>query len=615
MVRNIEIKVSDFYDKNIVYDIFSVNDCRVISVDYDETKFIDEDFYSFEGKRCTIRSLFIQSLSDLFSVQSFTYDESSKLLLKNFYQYDDNLEVIPTEISDYLKYYFEIIINGKIVFGGVPEYSSYSYSEEDNTVSFDLVDISYILFQNIDDNTALGIYHSWFKKNKSQLYISQNPNTKKICLSEMPTSNIVDIFTISSIYPIDISYRLHIDLPSAVTNTLSIPSSTKATIVYNESKTLEYLRQYSKEGEFTDTMYKYGYYWYFNAKRSTTIPKTMLFRDIENNSVLYLHYYAQVELYYNSGEVGSFNRVHVLAIRGCYNEYDDFNINGIYSKLKHKDVPFTIMIEVDYDFILNEDTPLMHIMTENGFDRTKLFYYNTHARDVLQNYKLPYIVSPTDFINVITSPKTTLNGIDYNLESYYEFNIFKEVINTFGEYPIRLTRFISNTGDFLSGDGKNKSSSGLYNPDKFDQSQFLKNCCMSIGGYLMFNYINDKNNVSLMKLTNGEATSIVIDKRLIITQKTESGIFDINKATKELDFAETDLNSILTASKIYFMKTFGISGKKKTFDIIDTELTSSIKTGDTIYVDNQLLFVNSVRNNHQENTISFETIFVGKQNI
>ena len=70
----------------------------------------------------------------------------------------------------------------------------------------------------------------------------------------------------------------------------------------------------------------------------------------------------------------------------------------------------------------------------------------------------------------------------------------------------------------------------------------------------MFNYINNKNNVSLMKLANGEATSIVIDKRLIITQKTESGIFDINKATKELDFAETDLNSILTASKIYFMK-------------------------------------------------------------
>ena len=566
---------------------------NIISMAIDPTKFIDNDFYSYEGKRCKLTVLYNPEI-----VAIFNQPNDDAFFMKNFYQYADQMETIASEKSKYIKKFFVIRQDNEVLFAGIPDYNSYSRNYAQNTIDFELVDLSYVLFENFEDNSDLRAFLGYLKDNYGGLVKNSQPNNLS------PKKMLKMALDFSAKYPIDISANvntnglpqdsLFVSVPE-FTNIYYKTTPTKMAIV---SKCREVLVENSGTG-FTEEI---GLNISSDDAMANGIPTddiyTMTMYSESLKKVFWVHYLRYVNLalvegvrrYIYVGVIDGLNNIPNENVQiSSYNDSTPFGFCSFY------DYGFDDAVtdnDLNYN-ILSTNINVGNFITNNGFQST-MAYWGINKFSYLSLASNPngfFIESSGGVaVNYIYKIYLAQQKIDFRGQFYFWYNLALNANNQV---------VLANTN-------------GIFNPDKFDLKEFFKIMCISTIKFTTFAFNNNGIlTISLDDIPVTEQPSTTIPSAKILSFDKKQEVYQLQKQLDELNFAETDRHYVLYAIKSYLLSILQPTAYKISAQLLLDNQTNAIAIGDVIQIDiepEDIYMVNSVEKDKINYTVSLELI-------
>lgn len=145
-------QVTDFrirvYSSLTATNFFEFVNPSLESYDYDADKLIDDDFFSFEAKKFRLD---FYSWADELGSYLKNLMSSSDFIVRHYPQYKTQDIIIPDEETQFIDSRFDILVNGELIFVGVPDYNSYNEDIKTGKISFELVSLYGLFFDNINN--------------------------------------------------------------------------------------------------------------------------------------------------------------------------------------------------------------------------------------------------------------------------------------------------------------------------------------------------------------------------------------------------------------------------------------------------------------------------------
>jgi len=566
----------------------TIDEDNIISMSIDASKFIDNDFYSYEGKRCKLTVLYDEQIVSIFNQPS-----DDAFFMKNFYQYTDQMETIASEKSKYIKKLFILRQNDEVLFSGIPDYNSYSRNYAQNTIDFELVDMSYILFENFEDNSDLRAFLGYIKENNTLSKDSQ-PNPLS------PNKMIKQALAFSTKYPIDISEMVNMTgLPEdsvfmqipVFTNIYNVFQKTKSFIL---SKGLDWMRYscyienepYPIVSNETDSFYDNLF--------DDQIKTMLCSKDSKFMWMKYIKTYILI----NNGQKKRYMYM------GVIDGVQDIPNTDVSVSIMSTNAPFPFWAKIDIDIAEAES------ITSDDED------YNLLKNILLYYPEDSVILSSTTEIRSgcnFWKPQEVQSGYlsryigDGISEFYYRIYVENQKIDFKGNFYFNYNLSLNSNNEIVMD-----NTHGIFNPDKFSLSEFFKIMCVSTTKFVKFDF--DNNGKLLVQLDNipiDEPVSVSIDTQKVLTFEKKQEVYQLQKQLDELNFAETDRHYVLYAIKSYLLSTLQPSAYKVSAQLLLDSQTNNIAIGDVVQITlepEDIYMVNSVEKDKINYTVTLELI-------
>ena len=599
----------------------------ISEIDIDEDKLIDEDFFSFEAKKMKIS--FIDT-GDNFCSTMKGYLTTTDYLQFNVPITLEGVTSVPSnssylnrkialfkEVSGLTDYSLQVPL-----FVGIIDFSSLNIDFEQKSYSFEIVSISYILFENIDKLDSImfisyllnDVLSKPFEGVKSALVMIQY---------------ILDFITINGII---ISESLEDVQNYFVTE---IPDTDNQYLDLTEDN----LCLYRKDNSFAEellvkyTDYSLEQFNYSEIELFKTINDPLAFKK---NIIATYYQFAftktaiTINLHYRDMNATPFSVLTIIIpfISNRVISIEAFNP----SVYLDEDKTLSLMDLQQYIFFTDEN----HEYIYNNKYELNSFVYNTNSLkeivslDILiiskgsnspntvamHNYYSTYITQKINEMKTlpVSPPIDTFEYTNVLTGSVFKYKIKRNIMAVYFSGRIAIDIKIKSK---LNSDGTCSlinTSTAILNPEKFDIREMLKTLLLLSGTYLKMKYIAGYKTCFEFskKYIDSSETFQQIEPKYILNLSAKQAHIELNKVFDELDYSETDMHYLLRALVFKYKSISGELQKTYNCEIFKTIITETygFMLGKNISITingiNIFGFINSLK--EEEDTYSLEII-------
>lgn len=580
----------------------------ITTLDIDEDKLIDDEFFSFEAKK--MRLSFVDDNSS-FATKMKSYINATDYLTRN---YPQTLEGIETSsvITQFINRKISVRLLNDLddfLFCGVLDASSISIDYESKTYSVDIVSIAYLLFDNFEELSELNMFET---------YLANDILSKPFEGNIYPQDLLAHLICFVSHYGIHISESIfQIDM-SELSPTINLDNS--MLMLYNR------MYNFAKQCIVKNTDYNLSY-----LQESA---KPVLYEMEDNETSVKFSYQQKIETITN------------IPIR----VYCVCNVNGqqqtkqVTTLSSHK---FSFLTKLDIDI-----DKYTFAVTEGNLNYTSildLFHQGQTFSAVGGRYYLYLIdlkvgasknIQYLDLVLVGNSMFPINDSVQQNALNIEISNMLDTFENTCNYYGLssavinygegyRITAFNGIPRMFLSGnitpmikiktaiqpDGSymvTNESHGVMNPDVFNTKEFFKCLLLLSFSYFFHGYKRDLVNFEFKAFNIPTASDVVltIQPETLLKLSSKTTYIDLNKAFLDIDFSETDWHYLIRGI-IYryksiagqFQKIYSCEVLKPTWSDLSLGSVISIPISDSKTI---IGMINSFK--EEEDYYSFELI-------
>jgi len=541
----------------------------LIEIDIEPDKFVDEDFFAFEGKRAKLKVV---------PLGAFAEDILNKMNSKNMLQKqvpvpregnEITTETVPTP---YIDCRVEIFVNNSLSFVGIPDMSGYARDYKSGEATIELLSIYGLFFENIDDLSDLRIFNEQLTT---------------------PNPSVGNLLTQAIQYASNTPIQTGIDVGEIVANEIQINTPTRYYIDMNG----------------------FG----INGIAQRFFPS--------ENAVLQRDDYIEVN-WVDKREVDSVNvNISLFVSDGTFNNtvYTDISVPAQY--LAKKKVRFwnnfTIKEEepVLSNNIVNADNVPNRVNLSNG---TTIYLslrkdiegdedsgYTIKVRAEESNYaythqnEIRLMLSSAieqNINNRILPPEefSSSNKLGYMLSGLsWRFMAENSEVFVFGEIDSPIIQVTIKEGGGVSF-ANDSNTIGLFNPDKHNFKDFIRTLLTISGKYMFFK--NGKVLDFSKQISFSATGSTPLIKEKIISLKGKNSFRNLSKEFRDANFAETDLHWLVRLLIFWYRGQVG-----NIVQAIDLEtLQTDLSVGDIVSHGEMVMYVNSVE--RKEDTLQCELL-------
>jgi len=559
----------------------------LISIDIDEDKFIDEEFFSFEAKRMEIK--FIDNGSPLAS--KFKEILNCKdYLLRQYPRTLEGITTAPTE-TQFINKKLKVDINNQAAFIGVPNIAAHSVNYETMEHTVEFVSLPYLLFDNmesLDMSMLLSYIANVYYENSTGEFTEIPP--------DILVQHLLSFLVNNGIKTTWDNYRIHEGFSNICFNNAMLLYSNND---FGKQYTLErgvysieqfngfnspYLALNSLTKE--DGIYHLQYHQTFKTK--SMVPVELRFGGhLLSNDPIYLAFRSEKEVTINPETTECF-------------EYDNALITVV-------DVANTVFLNNVFIPLQSKYNMNISINKKNSvINRIKInFALKTQDKD--RNHAANLALVENNFMTLLTTKLNELytrsddGNIVFSDDSAIAFTAHAGYpkITVSGEVQPKIKIDIKD--DKHGGKLITNSSNGIFNPDKFNIKDFFKYMLALSGSYMRLGYKNGKTLIAFEPFSIDPLNAIRLRKKDILKLSSKNTFIELNKEFNDMDYSETDWHYLIRAVVFMYKSLAGALKSVYSCELLKTEetLQAVLGVGKSVFIVldgyKKTFFINSIK--------------------
>lgn len=558
----------------------------LISIDIDEDKFIDEEFFSFEAKRMELK--FVDDGSPL--ANKFKEVLNCKdYLLREYPRTLEGITTAPTE-TQFINRKLKVDINNSAAFIGVPNIATHNVNYETMEHTVDFVSLPYLIFDNMDtlDMSMLLSYIANESYNVTGEIFKFPQNILNDCLLSFLFNN--GIKTNSLNYIIEKTL-----LPVQFNNALLLYSNNDFGKQYTLERGVYSIEQFNgfnspylalnsltKE----DGVYHLQYHQTFKTK--SMVPVELRFGGhLLSDDPIYLTFRSEKEVTINPETMECF-------------EYDNALITVA-------DVANTVFLNDIFIALQSKYNMNISISKKNNVINKVKINFALKTQDKDRDHAANLALVQNNFMPILTNKLNELynrsdnENIVFSNDNVVTFTAYTGYpkITVSGEVNPKIKIDIND--DKHGGKLITNSSNGIFNPDKFNIKDFFKYMLALSGNYMCFGYKNGKTLITFNPFKIDPLNAIRLKKEDILRLSSKNTFIELNKEFNDMDYSETDWHYLIRAIVFAYKSLAGALKSVYSCELLKTVemVQAGLSVGKSVFIlldgYKKTFFINSVK--------------------
>lgn len=560
----------------------------LISIDIDEDKFIDEEFFSFEAKRMELK--FVDDGSPL--AGKFKEILNCKdYLLRQYPRTLEGITTAPTE-TQFINRKLKVDINNNAAFIGVPNIAAHSVNYETMEHTVEFVSLPYLLFDNMesfDMSMLLSYIANEYYKNYTGVSF------------KLPCVLIEHLL----LFLFNNGIKTH--LLNYIIDGGAVP------VLFNNALLLYSNNDFGKQYTLERGVYSIEQFNGFNS------PYLALNSLTKEDGVYHLQYHqtfktksmVPVELRFG-GHLLSYDPIY-LTFRSekevtinpetmeCF-EYDNALITVA-------DVANTVFLNDIFIALQSKYNMNISIRKKNNvINKVKInFTLKTQDKDrdhaanlaLVQNNFMTTLIDKLDDLYTRSDDSNIVFSNDNNNTVTFTAHTGYPKITVSGEVQPKIKIDIKD--DKHGGKLITNSSNGIFNPDKFNIKDFFKYMLALSGSYMRLGYKNGKTLIAFEPFKIDPLGAIRLRKEDILKLSSKNTFIKLNKEFNDMDYSETDWHYLIRAVVFMYKSLAGALKSVYSCELLKTVemVQAGLGVGKSVFIMldsyKKTFFINSIK--------------------